>query len=75
MRGPRKEEKHSDADGANWVKKPVEVLTHDGHDEPKDTDDDVVAVVDVENVNGWRLLVEETVHHKDEFEQDWEERE
>ena len=46
--GPRKENEQGDKDGTNGIQVPDETVAGDGHDETKDVDDNVVAMVNLE---------------------------
>jgi len=61
---PREEDDEGNDNGANWVQVPDEPVTDNRHDETKNIDDNVVAVVDEEDVDRWEASVEKAVDHE-----------
>lgn len=61
---PREEDEQRNADGTDGVEVPDEAVADNGHDQTKDVDDNVVAVVDKEDVNRGIATQEEAVDHE-----------
>jgi len=61
---PREQDEQGDADCSNWIQVPDEMVAHNGHDEPEDVDDNVVAMVHKEDFHGWESPVKVAIDHQ-----------
>ena len=68
--GPREQDQESNEDGTDGVQVPDELVAHDGHDQTKDVDDDVVAMVDEKDVDCREPAVKQAVDHQGALEED-----
>ena len=61
VRSPREEDQDTDKDGTDGIDIPDDTATDNGHGETEGVDNDVVAVIDEEDMNGRIASVDEAV--------------